>query len=352
MKIVFTGGGTGGHIIPNLAVITALRKTKPRVKIVYIGCKNSIEESLVKEAKIEFHAVKSGKLRRYFSLRNFTDALKIPIGILQAWFLLRKIKPDVVFAKGGYVSIPTSVAAGWLKIPLIIHESDASFGLATRIAARFAKKICISFPAKSLGEKLVLTGNPIRKSGNSAKGKKFLKFGNRSKPIVLITGGSSGAFFLNHLTELTAKDLVKKVNLAWLTGGQKTKNFKIANLRKFDFLGKEYLDVLAASDLVISRAGANAIMEIAAAGKPSILIPLPKEGSRGDQILNAKFFRENAAAETLMQETLTAEEFVEAIVKTLKNKREMQKMGKAVLKLSPKDAAKKIAKIIINESKN
>ncbi|MDD3066778.1 MAG: undecaprenyldiphospho-muramoylpentapeptide beta-N-acetylglucosaminyltransferase [Candidatus Gracilibacteria bacterium] len=351
MKIVFTGGGTGGHVIPNLAVIAALKKFKPRAEIVYIGCRNSIEEQLVKEAGLKFFAVKSGKLRRYFSLRNLTDAAKIPVGILQAIRLLRRLKPDAVFAKGGYVSIPTAVAAGILKIPLIIHESDATFGLATKIAARFASKICVSFATTQSSAKTILTGNPIRQNGNAARGKKFLKFGNR-KPIVLITGGSSGASFLNRLVELVAKTLGRKVNLVWITGGQISKPLKFPGLRVFDFLRKEYLDVLAASDLVVSRAGANAIMEIAAAGKPSLLIPLPREGSRGDQILNAKFFRQAKAAEVIYQETLTAQEFIETVLKMLKNKKQLKQMGEAAVKLSPKDAAQKIAKIILDEAKN
>jgi len=351
MKIFFTGGGTGGHVIPNLAVIAALRKMKPRAEIAYIGCRNSIEEQLVKEAGLKFFAVRSGKLRRYFSLRNLTDAAKIPVGILQAIRLLQRLKPDAVFAKGGYVSIPTAVAAGILKIPLIIHESDATFGLATRIAARFASKICVSFATTKTSEKTILTGNPIRQNGNATRGKKFLKFGNR-KPIVLITGGSSGASFLNRLVELVAKNLGRKVNLVWITGGQISKPLKFPGLRVFDFLRKEYLDVLAASDLVVSRAGANAIMEIAAAGKPSLLIPLPREGSRGDQILNAKFFQQNKAAEVIYQETLTAEEFIESVLKLLKNKKQLKQMGEAALKLSPKDAAQKIAKIILDETKN
>jgi UDP-N-acetylglucosamine--N-acetylmuramyl-(pentapeptide) pyrophosphoryl-undecaprenol N-acetylglucosamine transferase len=351
MKIIFTGGGTGGHVIPNLAVIAALRKIKPRTEIVYIGCRDSIEEQLTKEAGLKFFAISSGKLRRYFSLRNLTDVAKIPVGILQALRLLRRIKPAAVFAKGGYVSVPTAVAAGILKIPLIIHESDATFGLATRIAARFASKICISFPASKLTEKIILTGNPIRQNGNALRGKKFLKFGNR-KPIVLITGGSSGASFLNRLVEISARDLVRKVNLVWITGGQVTKLLKFPGLRAFNFLNKEYLDVLAASDLVISRAGANAIMEIAAAGKPSLLIPLPKDGSRGDQILNAQFFRKAKAAEVIHQETLTAEEFKETILKLLKNKKQLSQMSASALQLSPKDSAQKIAKIILDEAKN
>lgn len=365
MKIVFTGGGTGGHVIPNLAIIAELKKAAPRTEVFYIGSRHSIEEKLTQEAGIKFFPVATGKLRRYFSWKNFSDASKIPLGVIQAVNLLRKLKPDIVFAKGGFVSVPTALAAGILKIPLVVHESDSTPGLATQIAAKFATVVCLSFQSSDRGSWIAdrrsrssklkaisykLTGNPIRPVGSAARGKKFLNFQN-NKPILLIVGGSSGAAFLNHLVEQTLPDLLKKANVVWLTGGQVVKAFNRFNLRTYDFLSAEYLDVLAAADLIVSRAGANALFEIAAASKPSLLIPLPTLGSRGDQLDNAKFFAKAGASQVLPQENLTLKKFAQAVSELLKNKTRRQKMGAVGKKLAPKNAAKKIAQILLRTAK-
>lgn len=352
MKIVFTGGGTGGHIFPNLAVISELKKVKPRAKIFYIGSKKGPEKKIIKKAGIKFYEVTTGKLRRYLSIENLKDLFKIPLGIIQAFRILKKIKPDLVFAKGGFVSVPTASAAGILKIPLILHESDSTLGLATKSCSRFATKICLSFPlSKNYQLSTInyqLTGNPIRRIGSALRGKKFLKFKNK-KPIVLIAGGSSGSIFLNQLISKTLPELTKKANIVWLTGKNKKTNCKLqtANCKLFPFLDKEYLDVLAAADLVISRAGANAIFEIAASAKPSILIPLPKTGSRGDQILNAKFFEKSGASKVLLQEKTNSQKFIKSVLNLLTSKQQLKKMSLASKKLAPKNAAKKIAKILL-----
>lgn len=354
LKFVFTGGGTGGHVIPCLAIIAELKKLAPKSEIIYIGEKNSIEERLAKKAKLNFYTVSTGKLRRYFSVQNLTDALRVPLGIWQALRLLRKQKPHAVFTKGGYVSVPTAVAAGLLKIPLIIHESDFTPGLATKIASRFAEKICVSF-AKTKEflptGKTILTGNPIRPLGSSAAGRKFLKFGNR-KPIILVTGGSTGAQFLNQLIAGIAPKIAEKANLVWLTGPGKITNykFKIKNLKIFDYLGSEYPDVLSATDLVIARAGANTIFELADAGKPSVLIPLPTAGSRGDQILNAEFFSEAGASKLMLQAEIDPARFTKLILGLIDDKIRLKKMGSAAKKLAPKNATQKIAKLILEIS--
>lgn len=353
---MFTGGGTGGHIFPNLAVISELKKIKPKTKIFYIGSKFGPEKKIIKKVGIDFYGVSTGKLRRYLSLKNLADLFKIPLGIIQAFKLLRKIKPDVIFAKGGFVSVPAAFAAGLLKIPLIVHESDSTLGLATKSCSRFAAKICLSFPAAKLQPKTCVTGNPIRKVGSAHEGKKFLKFKNK-KPIVLIAGGSSGSEFLNKLISKTLPELNKKTNIVWLTGKNKKPACNLPALSEvegepttykiFPFLGKKYLDVLAASDLVVSRAGSNAIFEIAASSKPSILIPLPKTGSRGDQILNSKFFEKSVASKVLLQEKITPQKFTKAVLDLLANKSKLKKMSLAAKKLAPKNAAKKIAKILL-----
>lgn len=353
MKIVFTGGGTGGHVIPNLAVIAALRQQSPHTRIFYIGSAGSIEEQLVRRANLEFFAVATGKLRRYFSWQNAVDALRIPRGVWQAVQLLRRLQPDAVFAKGGFVSVPTALAAWMLKIPLVIHESDASFGLATKICAKFATKICTSFPLTAKNQKTIFTGNPVRAVGSADRGRRFLKFQN-SRPLVLIVGGSSGSAFLNNLILKIVPRLLPKMNLVWISGsearGQKSEvrsGFKI-----FEFLDAEYLDVLAAADLVISRAGANALFEFAAATRPSILIPLPTAGSRGDQIENAEIFAQAGASKIWRQEKVQPDEFARFVLRLMADKNELQKMSRAAQKLAPHDAAQKLAKIVRDVAQN
>jgi UDP-N-acetylglucosamine--N-acetylmuramyl-(pentapeptide) pyrophosphoryl-undecaprenol N-acetylglucosamine transferase len=349
MKIVFTGGGTGGHIIPNLVVIEEVRKLQPKAQIYYIGSANSIEEKLAKEKGITFRAILVGKLRRYFSWKNFVDIFKIPIGVIQAILLLRKLKPSVVFAKGGFVSFPTSFASWVLRIPLIIHESDANFGLATRMVKPFAKKICVAFPCEDLGEKIMFTGNPTRKKGDANRGKKFLGFENE-KPTLLIVGGSSGALFLNQLAENTIEKLLEATNVVWIFGKNYPPPIHRPNLKAFDFLSEEYLDVLAACDLVVSRSGANALFEIAMSGKPNILIPLPTLGSRGDQLLNAQIFEKHQASIVVNQEELSNEAFVDLVKWALESETRMRKLSENVGKLAPRDAGEQIAKIILENA--
>ncbi len=352
MKIVFTGGGTGGHVIPNLAIIEKVRQLAGHAQIFYIGSKRGPERKLVEKIGVEFFGIQTGKLRRYFSWHNLTDVLKVPLGILQALYRLVRIRPNVVFSKGGFVSVPIVIAAGILRIPLVIHESDLTPGIATRIATHFARKICLGFPATHPGHKIQITGNPIRALGDTERGLKFLKFTN-NRPIVFFAGGSSGATFLNLLLENSLFHLEKKVNIVWLTGRGKTAIKKINSpyLRIFDYLDEEYLDVLAASDLVVSRAGANALFEIAANGKPSILIPLPTDFSRGDQIENAHFFEKNGAAMVLPQEKAKPRDFAKLICWLAANKERSQKLGVAAKKLTTENSAERIAKIILDVAK-
>ncbi|MFH1546726.1 MAG: undecaprenyldiphospho-muramoylpentapeptide beta-N-acetylglucosaminyltransferase [Patescibacteria group bacterium] len=362
MKIVFTGGGTSGHVIPNLAVIEELRKLAGHAQIFYIGSREGPERKLAQAADVEFHGIQTGKLRRYLSLQNAVDAVKVPIGITQAIHRLLKIKPDVVFSKGGFVSVPVAIAAGILRVPLVVHESDFSPGLATRLAARFAKKICLSFPTTHPGHKIQITGNPVRAVGSAERGREFLKF-KKEQPIVLVAGGSSGALFLNLLMEKSIFELEKKVNVVWLCGKDKKPNCQLqpalrsfseggtANCQLFEYLDAEYLDVLAASDLVVSRAGANALFEIAAAGKPSVLIPLPAELSRGDQIENARFFELAGASVVLPQEKAKPRDFTKLIIWMISNPERLKKVADAAAKLAPVNAAEKIARIILDVAK-
>lgn len=348
MKIVFTGGGTAGHVIPNLAIIAELRKIAGHAQIFYIGSKNGVERELVEKIGIKFYPIETGKLRRYFDWQNAVDAVRIPVGVIQSIHRLAKIKPDAVFSKGGFVSVPVALAATILRIPLVVHESDLSPGLATRLTSRFAKKICLSFPSTHPGKKIQITGNPIRSGGDAARGKRFLKFTNQ-KPVVLIAGGSSGATFLNTLLEKSLFALAHKVNVVWLTGRGKLPEIEAPeNVRIFEYLDTEYLDVLAAADLIVSRAGANALFEIAAAGQPSVLIPLPAKSSRGDQAENAHFFEKNGAAMVLSQESAKPHDFTKLVIWLLGDESRLAKIGTAARKLAPTDAAERIAKIILD----
>lgn len=349
MKIVFTGGGTNGHVIPNLAVIEKLRKLAGHAQIFYIGSREGPERKLAEAAGVEFYGIQAGKLRRYLDFQNVVDAVKVPVGIMQAIHRLAKIKPDVVFSKGGFVSVPVAIAAGILRIPLVIHESDFAPGLATRLAARFARKVCLSFPTTHPDHKIQITGNPVRAVGSAERGREFLKF-KKERPIVLVAGGSSGAVFFNFLMERSIFELEKKVNVVWLCGKNKKPSCQpqTADCRLFEYLDAEYLNVLAASDLVVSRAGANALFEIAAAGKPSVLIPLPAEISRGDQIENARFFERAGASVVLPQKKAKSHDFAKLIFWLVANPERLKKVADAAAKLAPENAAERIARIILD----
>ncbi|BBN97329.1 undecaprenyldiphospho-muramoylpentapeptide beta-N-acetylglucosaminyltransferase [Sporolactobacillus terrae] len=315
-KIVFTGGGSAGHVTPNLALIDELKDCK----VTYIGSKNGIEKNLVTAHGIEYHSISSGKLRRYFDMKNFGDPFKVLAGVMQAYWLLKKIKPDVIFSKGGFVSVPV-VIGGWLnRIPVYIHESDITPGLANKIAIRFATKLFVTFEeaGKQLPkEKVVYTGAPIRDvllKGERKKGLDFLGFSG-SKPVLLIMGGSLGAKKINDVVRASITDLLKKYQIVHLCG----KGFldqKLAETpgyKQFEFIDKALPDVMAASTLIVSRAGSNAIFEFLALKKPMVLIPLPLHQSRGDQILNADSFKKKGLCEVLDNDTLTSDALLQTL---------------------------------------
>jgi len=308
--IVFTGGGTAGHVMPNLALAPSL--TRQGWKLHYIGSATGPERSLAEAANLPFHSISTGKLRRYFSWRNFTDPARVVKGALDAWRLLGRLKPDLVFSKGGFVSVPVVYAAGLRRIPVILHESDLTPGLANRLSLPFCARICASFPETMdhlPAGKAVLTGTPIRAElfrGNRDKGLEFLGF-TADKPLLLVMGGSLGSKAVNEALRANLSWLLDRVNVAHLCGkGWLSKEWEgRAGYRQFEFLSKELADVLAAADRVISRAGANSLFELLALRKPMLLIPLPGKASRGDQILNAESFVRRGLAQLLLQEDLT-----------------------------------------------
>lgn len=318
-KIVMTGGGTAGHVTPNIALMPALQKEG--YEISYIGSYEGIEKRLIEDQGIPYYGISSGKLRRYFDPKNFSDPFKVLKGYRQSKKLLRKIKPDVVFSKGGFVSVPVVMAAKRCKIPAIIHESDLTPGLANRLAIPNATKVCCNFPEtlKYLPEeKAVLTGSPIREellSGNADNAFSLCHFEDRSKPVLLIIGGSSGSRAINTAIHDLLPELVKNYNIIHLCGKGNLENTlnSVSGYAQFEYANQELADMFALADLVISRAGANAICELLALRKPNILIPLPAAASRGDQILNANSFRSQGFSYVLEEEELTNTTLLDAI---------------------------------------
>lgn len=317
-RIVLTGGGTAGHVTPNLALLPHLKKSGYEVS--YIGSYNGIEKELIEAAGIPYYGISSGKLRRYFDFKNFSDPFKVLKGYFEARKLLKKLKPDVVFSKGGFVAVPVVVAAKGKKIPCVIHESDITPGLANKICIPCARKVCANFPEtmKYLpADKAVLTGSPIREelfSGNRIAGLDFCGF-TANKPVLMIVGGSTGAAALNDAVHNLLPTLLRDYQIIHLCGKGKAsaEHDNIEGYRQFEYISGEMKDLFAASDMIISRAGANSICEILALRKPNILIPLSAAASRGDQILNAESFEHQGFSYVIQEEELTNDTLLKAI---------------------------------------
>lgn len=307
--ILLTGGGTAGHVTPNLALIPRL--TAAGYAVHYAGTADGVEHRLVGELKnVSYHTIESGKLRRYFSWQNFTDPIKVLRGFRQARRLIRELKPDVIFSKGGFVSVPVTMAAK--KIPLVCHESDYTPGLANRIGAHFADIVCVTFSdtLRFVGKKGVHTGTPIRPElygGDRGRGLAFLGFSG-DKPVLLVMGGSQGAAKVNDAVRAALPELLKTFDVAHLCGAGKTEPAaEQSGYRQYEYISAELPDLFAAADCMVSRAGANAIFEIVALAKPAVLVPLPASDSRGDQELNAAYFAKKGYSMVLEQSDMTPE---------------------------------------------
>lgn len=324
-KIIMTGGGSAGHVTPNLALVPKLKENNYEVQ--YIGTKEGIERKLVEEQKIKYHVISSGKLRRYFDIKNFTDPFRVIKGVFDAQRIIKKEKPDVVFSKGGFVAVPVVLGAFLNRVPVIAHESDITPGLANKISLPYCSKICVTFP-EALGHikknKGILTGTPIRKellSGSKAMGYKLCGFDGK-KPILLIIGGSLGSVVINDSIRKSLDSILAKYDIVHICGkGNVEKNLtnKIG-YKQFEYLGNELPHIMAAADCVISRAGANAIFEFLALKKPNILIPLSKRSSRGDQILNAASFEKSGYSIVIQEEDLDSKAILKGITELWKNK--------------------------------
>lgn len=324
-KIIMTGGGTAGHVTPNIALLPALQKKG--YDISYIGSYEGIEKRLIEEQGIPYYGISSGKLRRYFDPKNFTDPFKVLKGYGQSVKLLKKLKPDVVFSKGGFVSVPVVMAARRCKIPAIIHESDLTPGLANKLAIPCAVKVCCNFPETMEylpDEKAVLTGSPIRRellSGDAERAFSLCRFSDHDKPVILIIGGSSGSRAINAAIRNLLPELVKNYNIIHLCGKGNLDNTlcSVHGYAQFEYANQELADMFALSHLVISRAGANAICELLTLNKPNILIPLPATASRGDQLLNAASFRLQGFSFVLEEDELTNTTLLAAIQHVFQN---------------------------------
>ena len=332
-KIVLTGGGTAGHVSPNLALLPYLQEAG--YEVTYIGSKTGIEKNLIADFGLPYVGISTGKLRRYFDLKNFTDPFRVINGFREARSFLKKYRPDVVFSKGGFVSVPVVRAAGSLKIPCIIHESDMTPGLANKLCFGAAKKICCNFPETLEmlpAGKAVLTGTPIRAelfTGEREKGLELCGFSGE-KPVMMVMGGSQGAVSVNKAVRGNLTELLKTFQIVHLCGkGHFDESLaNVEGYRQFEYVKEDLKHLFAAADLLVSRAGANAICEILALGKPSLLIPLPTKGSRGDQILNANSFAEQGFSEVLEDEK-AADQIVEKAVELYNNRAKYQEAMKA-----------------------
>lgn len=350
--VAFTGGGTGGHIYPGLAVAEQLKKTSIEqgqpLEIVWIGNSKGMDKKIIENAKgsdgnkiaSSFYGIPSGKLRRYFSLKNFSDIFKIISAYFCARRILRKIKPAVLFSKGGFVSVPPCLAAKHLHIPVFTHECDFTLGLANRINFKSADKMFVSYQetkakfSQALQKRILVTGNPVRDAfynTDSKKGLDFLKIDDgqgsleKKKPVLLVLGGSSGAKQINDLIVENLDWLCQNYIVVHQTGlvnsdeslSEKLKEKYGENYKPYSFIYEQMPDVVSAADVILSRAGANSIWEAAVLCKPMVLIPLCGSGTRGDQVDNAKFFEEKEAALLLLGDEATSENLKQALTKML-----------------------------------
>ncbi len=320
-KIVLTGGGTMGHVTPNLALLPHLLKKGYEVH--YIGTETGMEADKLRSIPdVQYHAVKTGKLRRYFDWKNFTDPFRVIAGAFQSAHLMGKIKPDVCFSKGGFVAVPVVVGAWLHRIPVVCHESDLTPGLANKLCKPFVKKVATTFPecAAALGGKAEAVGTPLRPElfqGSRSRGLTRLGFAGE-KPVLLMMGGSLGAQAVNKALREALPKLLPVFDVAHICGkGNLDPALEgTAGYVQMEFLSAELPDVFACTDLVLSRAGSNALMEFQALARPLLLVPYPKGASRGDQILNAQSLEKRGLCRVLLQENMTADTLTDALMQT------------------------------------
>ena len=378
--IVFTGGGTGGHIYPGLAVadeIKALaKKDNQQITINWIGCSKGMDGQLVKKATgpdgkptaDAFYGIPSGKLRRYFSWQNFTDLFRIAGGYFAARRILKKLRPAILFSKGGFVSVPPVLAAKHLGIPVFTHECDFTLGLANRLNFKSAKTMFVSYEetknrlSQAEQERVAVTGNPVRPviyNADAQKGRDFLEI-TSERPMLLVLGGSSGAKQINELVQANLDWLCERFTVVHQTGLLNADNNTELELKQkyngsykpYPFIYEQMPDVIAAADVILSRAGANSIWEAAVLAKPMVLIPLCGSGTRGDQVDNARFFESFNAADVLVGQDATAENLKSSLEKMLEPSVRSEYSSNVRKLTGDVKPAEKIAEILYNQLKN
>lgn len=346
-KIIITGGGTAGHIMPNLALLPELQKEFD--KIYYFGSSNSMEERILKDYKqVEFVAIPTTKLVRKFTLKNLAIPFKLIKSICTTKKKIKQLKPDVIFCKGGFVSVPVAIAGKMCKIPVVSHESDYSMGLANKIILKFANTVCTTFEdTAKISKKCVCTGTPIREQVFKGKKENIIqKFDyDKNKPCVLFFGGSLGSKKINNLVKNSIHDLTEKYNVLHITGKNNAFKTNAKNYYQVEFTNN-IEDFFACSDIVVCRGGANSLFELLALEKPMLIIPLSKAESRGDQLENAEYFKKHNWAEVLQEEEMSKTTLVEKLDKINKNK----SIYKNAHTQSKINANKKIVEIIKNSA--
>ncbi len=352
-KIIMTGGGTAGHVTPNLALVPKLKELNFEIK--YIGSNNGIEKEIITNNNIPFYGISSGKLRRYFSMKNFSDPFKVLKGVGQAFWILSKEKPDVIFSKGGFVAVPVVVAASIKGIPVVAHESDMTPGLANKLSAPFCDKLCVTFreSLKYIKDgKGVLTGSPIREDilkGNAKEGLKICGF-EGNKEVLFIMGGSLGSQLINNEIRKNLKRLLNDFDIIHICGkGNIDENLtNQRGYKQFEYVSEELPHLMKCSDYIISRAGANSIFEFLALKKPTLLIPLSKKASRGDQILNSRSFEKEGYSLVIEEEELKDDALYNKIQELKLKKDELiNNMNKS----ETTNAVDSIVKILLNSIK-
>ena len=352
-KIIMTGGGTAGHVTPNLALVPKLKENDFEIK--YIGSNDGIEKEIITKNNIPFYGISSGKLRRYFSMHNFTDPFKFLKVVVQSLHILSKEKPDVIFSKGGFVAVPVVIAASIKRIPVVAHESDMTPGLANKLSAPFCDKLCVTFreSLKYIKEdKGILTGSPIREEilkGNKKEGLKICNF-EGEKEVLLIMGGSLGSQLINNEIRKNLKKLLEDFDIIHICGkGNIDESLvKEKGYKQFEYVSEELPHLMKCADYIISRAGANSIFEFLALKKPTLLIPLSKKASRGDQILNSRSFEKEGYSLVIEEEELKGDALYNKILE-LKHKKDelVNNMNKG----QSTNGVDSIVKILLNSIK-
>lgn len=315
-RVLFTGGGTAGHVIPAIPVMRKLAQAG--VEIAFVGSHSGLEEDLLRDEKLRYFGISSGKLRRYFSLQNVLDVFRVLLGVVNALTVIARFRPDVVFSKGGFVSFPVVFAAWLWRIPVVAHESDLTPGLANRLALPFVRTLCVNFPTThpaSFAGKVLYTGTPVRPAlvnGDANSGRRLLGI-EPSKPVLLVTGGSLGADAINATVRRSLPELTAHWHVVHVCGSGKRAEITNPHYTQFEYVRDEWGDLLAAADLVVSRAGANTLYELLLLGKANLLVPLSKQASRGDQIENAEYAASLGFSRVIAEEDLTTTTLVSTV---------------------------------------